>query len=55
MLNNPRCKTGWNVQARVQIKMHEKDRNLKESLIIKSLKHLEEGGLAVKEILQASL
>lgn len=28
MLNNPRYKTGWNVQARVQLKMHEKDRSL---------------------------
>jgi len=28
MLKNPRYKTGWNVKARVQIKMHEKDRFL---------------------------
>jgi hypothetical protein len=28
MLKNPRYKTGWNVQARVQLKMHEKDRSL---------------------------
>ncbi len=28
MLKNPRYKTGWNVQPRVQIKMHEKDRFL---------------------------
>ena len=29
---NPIYKTGWNVQARVQIKMHEIDRVLIESL-----------------------
>jgi len=29
---NPRYKTGWNVQARVQIKMHEKDRILIQSI-----------------------
>ena len=28
ILKNPRYKTGWNVKARIQIKMHEKDRNL---------------------------
>lgn len=28
MLNNSRDKTGWNVQSRVQLKMHEKDRSL---------------------------
>ena len=28
ILKNSRYKTGWNVQARVQIKMHEKDRAL---------------------------
>lgn len=28
ILKNPRYKTGWNVQARTQIKMHEKDRDL---------------------------
>ena len=28
ILKNPKYKTGWNVQARVQIKMHEKDRVL---------------------------
>ena len=28
ILNNPRYKTGWNVQARFQIKLHEKDRPL---------------------------
>ena len=28
ILKNPRYKTGWNVQARVQIKMHERDRDL---------------------------
>ena len=28
MLKNPRYKTGWNVQPRVQIKMHERDRSL---------------------------
>lgn len=28
ILQNPRYKTGWNVQARVQIKMHERDRDL---------------------------
>jgi hypothetical protein len=27
-----RYKTGWNVQARVQIKMHEKDRVLIQSI-----------------------
>ena len=30
ILKNPRYKTGWNVQARVQIKMHEIDRTLME-------------------------
>jgi len=29
---NSRYKTGWNVQARVQIKMHEKDRGLIQSI-----------------------
>lgn len=28
ILKNSKYKTGWNVQARVQIKMHEKDRPL---------------------------
>ena len=28
VLNNSRYKTGWNVQARIQIKMHERDRAL---------------------------
>lgn len=28
ILKNPRYKTGWNVQARIQMKMHEKDRDL---------------------------
>ena len=28
ILKNSRYKTGWNVQARVQLKMHEKDRDL---------------------------
>ncbi len=28
ILKNPRYKTGWNVQARAQIKMHERDRDL---------------------------
>ena len=28
ILRNPRYKTGWNSQARIQIKMHEKDRDL---------------------------
>jgi len=28
ILNNPRYKIGWNVQARFQIKLHEKDRAL---------------------------
>ena len=28
ILKNPRYKTGWNVQARTQIKMHERDRDL---------------------------
>lgn len=32
ILKNPRYKTGWNVQARVQIKMHEKDRALIQSI-----------------------
>ena len=32
ILKNPRYKTGWNVQARVQIKMHERDRVLIESI-----------------------
>jgi len=32
ILKNPRYKTGWNVQARVQIKMHEKDRVLIQSI-----------------------
>jgi NADH:ubiquinone oxidoreductase subunit K len=32
ILKNSRYKTGWNVQARVQIKMHEKDRVLIESI-----------------------
>lgn len=32
ILKNPRYKTGWNVQARVQLKMHEKGRVLIESI-----------------------
>lgn len=32
ILKNPRYKTGWNVQARVQIKMHEKDKVLIQSI-----------------------
>lgn len=32
ILKNPRYKTGWNVQARVQLKMHEKDRVLIQSI-----------------------
>ena len=32
ILKNPRYKTGWNVQARIQIKMHEKDRALIKSI-----------------------
>jgi hypothetical protein len=28
ILRNPRYKTGWNSQARIQIKMYEKDRDL---------------------------
>ena len=32
ILKNPRYKTGWNVQARTQIKMHEKDRALIQSI-----------------------
>ena len=32
ILKNSRYKTGWNVQARVQIKMHEKDRVLIKSI-----------------------
>jgi NADH:ubiquinone oxidoreductase subunit K len=28
ILKNPRYKTGWNIQARTQIKMHERDREL---------------------------
>ena len=32
ILKNPRYKTGWNVQARVQIKMHEIDRTLMEKM-----------------------
>lgn len=32
ILKNSRYKTGWNVQARVQIKMHEKDRALIQSI-----------------------
>jgi NADH:ubiquinone oxidoreductase subunit K len=28
MLKNSRYKTGWNVQSRIQLKMHEKDRSL---------------------------
>jgi NADH-ubiquinone oxidoreductase chain 4L len=28
ILKNPIYKTGWNIQARIQIKMHEKDRDL---------------------------
>lgn len=32
IFKNSRYKTGWNVQARVQIKMHEKDRVLIQSI-----------------------
>lgn len=32
ILKNPTYKTGWNVQARIQIKMHEKDRDLIQSI-----------------------
>lgn len=32
ILKNSRYKTGWNVQARIQIKMHEKDRVLIQSI-----------------------
>jgi NADH:ubiquinone oxidoreductase subunit K len=32
ILKNVRYKTGWNVQARIQIKMHEKDRALIQSI-----------------------
>lgn len=32
ILKNPRYKTGWNVQARVQLKMHEIDRALIEKI-----------------------
>lgn len=32
ILNNSRFKTGWNTQARIQIKMHEKDRALIQSI-----------------------
>jgi hypothetical protein len=32
ILKNSRYKTGWNIQARVQIKMHEKDRALIQSI-----------------------
>ena len=32
ILKNSKYKTGWNVQARVQIKMHEKDRALIKSI-----------------------
>ena len=32
ILKNPRYKTGWNVQARLQIKMHEIDRTLMEKI-----------------------
>lgn len=32
ILKNPKYKTGWNVQARVQLKMHEKDRALIQSI-----------------------
>ena len=32
ILQNPRYKTGWNVQARLQIKMHEIDRDLMEKI-----------------------
>ena len=32
ILQNPRYKTGWNVQARIQIKMHEIDRVLMEKI-----------------------
>jgi hypothetical protein len=32
ILKNCKLKTGWRVQARVQIKMHEKDRKLIQSV-----------------------
>jgi len=32
ILKNTKYKTGWNVQARVQLKMHEKDRALIQSI-----------------------
>ena len=32
ILKNSRDKTGWNVQARIQIKMHERDRALIQSI-----------------------
>lgn len=32
ILKNSRYKTGWNVQARIQIKMHDKDRALIQSV-----------------------
>jgi LAGLIDADG endonuclease len=32
ILKNPRYNTGWNVQARVQIKIHERDRTLIEKI-----------------------
>ncbi len=32
ILKNSRYKTGWNVQARIQLKMHENDRALIQSI-----------------------
>ena len=44
MLKNSRYKTGWNVQARIQLKMHEKDR----SLVLKIQKYFGGIGLVSK-------
>jgi NADH-ubiquinone oxidoreductase chain 4L len=44
MLKNPRYKTGWNVQARVQLKMHEKYR----SLVLKIQEYFGGIGLVLK-------
>lgn len=44
MLKNSRYKTGWNVQARIQLKMHEKDR----SLVLKIQEYFEGIGLVSK-------
>jgi hypothetical protein len=32
IINNPKLVKGWQVQARIQIKMHEKDRALIQSI-----------------------